>query len=357
MGELIMKIRVALATFSVLLFTGGSAWAATFSSLYTFGDSLSDIGDSPSAATSIYKLLGDNCDPSHPCGPYFHGRLSNGPVATEYLAGSLFPGGVNSTNFRSYSVGGATSGVGNIGDGGSATEPGGFNIPGINLKPLPGMQQEVERYMSDSGGVADPNALYVVWGGSDDYLTHDSPVGAAQNIGSYVSTLAAAGARNFLVPNSGDLGHTPEARSNDDVAQAQAYSIVFNNELATQLGSVHSNFPAADIRQFDTYSFLNNIIQDPAAFGFTNVTNACVSLLILSCDNPETHLYWDSVHPTTLAHSLLGAAFATTVTSAVPEPEIFSMLVAGLFLLGIGGYRRSGRVEPASGVFHRESAA
>ena len=173
------------------------------------------------------------------------------------------------------------------------------------------MQREVERYLDDSRGVADPNALYVVWGGGGDYLTHNSPVGAAQNIGSYVGTLAAAGARNFLVPNSGDLGHTPDARTNDDVAQAQAYSIVFNNELATQLGSVHLHFPAADIRQFDTYSFLNNIIQDPTDFGFTNVTNACVSLLILSCDNPETHLFWDSVHPTTLAHSLLGAAFAT----------------------------------------------
>ena len=352
-----MKIRVALATFSVLFFTGGGAWAATFSSLYTFGDSLSDIGDSPSAATSIYKLLGDNCDPSHPCGPYFHGRFSNGPVATEYLAGSLFPGGVNSTNFRSYSVGGATSGVGNSGDGGSAAKEGGFDVLGVGLKPLPGMQRELERYLSDSGGVADPNALYVVWGGHNDYLTHDSPVAAAQNIGSYVSTLAAAGAQNFLVPNSSDLGQTPEARINDNVAQAQAYSIVFNNELSAQLGGVHSTFPTADIHQFDTYSFVNNIIHDPAAFGFTDATNACVSLLSPSCDNSDTHLFWDSVHPTTLAHSLLGAAFASAVTSVVPEPEVFSMLVAGLFLLGIGGYRRSGRAKPASGVFHRESAA
>ena len=352
-----MKIRMAFATFSVLFFMGGSGGAAAFSSLYTFGDSLSDIGDSPSAATSIYKLLGDNCDPSHPCGPYFHGRFSNGPVATEYLAGSLFPSGVNSTNFRSYSVGGATSGVGNGGDGGSATKPGGFEVLGVGLKPLPGMQREVERYMSDSGGVADPNALYVVWGGSNDYLTHDSPVAAAQNIGSYVSTLAAAGARNFLVPNSSDLGQTPDARINDNVAQAQAYSIVFNNELATQLGEVHSNFSAANIHQFDTYSFLNNIIQNPADFGFTNVTNACVSLLVLSCDNPGTHLFWDSVHPTTLADSLLGAAFATAVTSAVPEPEVFSMLVAGLFLLGIGAYRRSGQAGSVGEAFHRESAA
>ena len=244
-------------------------------------------------------------------------------------------------------MGGATSGVGNSGDGGSATKEGGLDIPGIELKPLPGMQREVERYLGDSGGVADPNALYVVWGGHNDYLTHDSPVAAAQNIGSYVSTLAAAGARSFLVPNSSDLGQTPEARIHDDTAQAQAYSIVFNNELATQLGSVHSAFPTADIHQFDTYSFVNNIIQDPAAFGFTDATNACVSLLSPSCDNPETHLFWDSVHPTTLAHSLIGAAFA----SAVPEPEVFSMLVAGLFLLGIGAYRRTSRDDPASEAF------
>jgi cholinesterase len=32
-------------------------------------------------------------------------------------------------------------------------------------------------------------------------------------------------------------------------------------------------------------------------------------------------------------------------------------LVAGLFLLGIGAYRQPGRVEPASGAFHRESTA
>ncbi len=352
-----MKIRVALATFSVLLFTGGSASAATFSSLYTFGDSLSDIGSSPSAVTSIYNLLGNNCDPSHPCGPYFHGRFSNGPVATEYLAGALFPGGVNSTNFQSYSVGGATSGVGNGGDGGSATEPGGFDVLGIKLKPLPGMQQEVGRYLTNSNGVADPNALYVVWGGGNDYLTHNSPVDAARNIGSYVSTLAAAGARNFLVPNSSDLGQTPDARTNNEVALAHAYSIVFNNELATQLGDVHSAFPAADIHQFDTYSFLNNLIQNPVDYGFTNVTNACVSLLVLSCDNPGTHLFWDSVHPTTLADSLLGAAFATAVASAVPEPEIFSMLVAGLFLLGIGAYRRSGQAGFSGELVHRESAA
>ncbi|HEU4855203.1 MAG TPA: SGNH/GDSL hydrolase family protein, partial [Nitrosospira sp.] len=190
-----IRITITFAALSVLLLTGGNVWAApAFSSLHTFGDSLSDAGDNPSAVMSIYKILNNICDPSHPCPPYEGGRLSNGPVASEYLAESLFPGGVTTSNFRSYAVGGATSGIGNTGDiGGSATNTGTFG--------LPGMRQELDRFISDSGGSADPNGLYLVWGGGGDYLTHDSPVAAAQNIAGYVNTLAAAGARHILVPN------------------------------------------------------------------------------------------------------------------------------------------------------------
>lgn len=325
-----MRIRITFAALSVLLLTGGNVWAApAFSSLYTFGDSLSDAGDNPSAVMSIYKILNDSCDPSHPCPPYDDGRLSNGPVASEYLAESLFPGSVTPTNFRSYAVGGATSGIGNSGDrGGSATNTGTLG--------LPGMRQEVDRYISDSGGNGDPDGLYLVWGGGNDYLTHNSPVAAAQNIGGYVNTLAAAGARHILVPNLADLGHTPLARSEGEESQARDYTIVFNNELATQLGNVSSSFPTTDIFQFDTYSFLNNIIQNPVDHGLTDIDSPCVSLLIFSCDSPESHLYWDRVHPTTQAHALLADAFL----SAVPEPGVTAMFIGGLFVLGIATYRR-----------------
>ncbi len=74
------------------------------------------------------------------------------------------------------------------------------------------MKQELDMYLRDSAGAADPGALYFVWGGGNDYLTKDSPVEAAQNIGGYVSTLAAAGARHFLVPNLPDLTLTPSLR-------------------------------------------------------------------------------------------------------------------------------------------------
>lgn len=323
-----MKRRMTFAALFALLSAAGGAWAVPVSGLVTFGDSLLDAGDSPFAVTSIYKILGGHCDVSHPCPPYEGGRLSNGPVASEYMAESLFPGGVTSTNFRSYAVGGATSGIGNSGDEGSATESGTFNLPGI--------KQELELYMSDSGGNADPNALYLVWGGGGDYLTHNSPVAAAQNIGSYVNTLATAGARHILVPNLVDLGHTPLARSEGEEFEARAYSLVFNTELATQLGSASSNFPTTDIYQFDTYSFQNDIIQNPVNYGFTDVQDPCVSLLVFSCDNPDGHLYWDSVHPTTRAHALLASAFI----SAVPEPQVTAMFIAGLFVLGFAAYRQ-----------------
>ena len=63
-----------LASVCVSLVLGASAWAAPYSALYVFGDSLSDAGSNPSAVTSIYKLLGNACDRGHPCPPYVGGR-------------------------------------------------------------------------------------------------------------------------------------------------------------------------------------------------------------------------------------------------------------------------------------------
>jgi phospholipase/lecithinase/hemolysin len=327
-----MKIRKMFIAFSASLLISGNVWAASassFTTLYTFGDSLSDAGDSDSAVMSLYKLLGDNCDPLHQCGllgPYSHGRLSDGPVASEQLAATLFPGGVNPMNFRSYAVAGANTGDSNSGYGG-------------DLLNLPGMKQEVDNYLSDSKGAADPNALYFLWGGANDYFTGDPAAAAAQNLAGYVSTLANAGAKHFLVPNLPDLSLTPDQLHKPE---AQAFSLAFNSDLAAQLGNLHAQFPGADITSFDVYSFFNGVVQDPAKFGFTNVDSPCVSPGdIFSCDNPEGHVFWDNIHPTSRADSFIAGAFA----SAVPEPETISMFIAGLIVLVfVGGAGR--RVSP-----------
>ena len=46
------------------------------------------------------------------------------------------------------------------------------------------------------------------------------------------------------------------------------------------------------------------------------------------------------IHPTTYAHSLLGAAFASSIV-AVPEPSTYTMMFAGLAALACLRRRRT----------------
>ena len=46
-------------------------------------------------------------------------------------------------------------------------------------------------------------------------------------------------------------------------------------------------------------------ITHPAAFGFTNVINGCLSGSRI-CGKPDEFLFWDGIHPTTAAHRVLG---------------------------------------------------
>jgi len=311
------------------LLLGANVWATPFNSLYVFGDSLSDAGSNPAAVLSIYKLLGNACDPFHPCPPYVDGHYSNGPIAAEYLANAILPGGGNPANFFSFAVSGATSGIGNFGDGGTASTAGQYG--------LPGMYQELGLYMALSGGVADPNALYFVWGGANDFLTLDSPFNAAQNIAGYVGALAGMGATHILVPNLPDLSLTPFVEDAGLVTVGHAFSLAFNTLLATLLDNLNSQVPTTDIIQFDTFSFFNDIVANPGNFGFTDAQHACLSTL--SCI-PGDFVFWDGFHPTTQADTVIASAFA----NAVPEPGSIPLLAIGLLtLLAVNQGRRMGQ--------------
>lgn len=315
-----MKSRLASGVaFLAFLLATASAWATAFTGLYAFGDSLSDSGSSPSSVLSIYKLMDpDGCDPLHPCPPYYEGRYSNGPVAVEYLAASVAP-----ADFYNFAVSGATSGVGNYGDGGTAVTPG--------LYGLPGLAQEVGYYLSLSGGVADPDALYFIWGGANDFITsYVDPILAAQNVAAYVAALAAAGAEHFLVPNLPDMSLTPFIIGVGLEAEAHAYSTFFNAALASELAGLDAMFPDASIVRFDAFSLLNDVMANPADYGFTNTADACLpSLYETPCADPEHYVSWDGFHPTTAVHAVLGRMFVR----AVPEPGSIGLLAVGLFAL------------------------
>lgn len=268
------------------------ASAASFSQLYVFGDSLSDTGNSFNA-TGI-----------PPSPPYYQGRFSNGPIWVDYLASDL---GLSAQQQTNYAFTGATTGSDN-------NTPGGQNLPGL--------QQQIASYKATNTS-ADPNALYVVWAGANDYLGGNvtSPSVPVSNLSTVVSTLASSGAKNILVANLPDLGKVPIANGNIQTegllsAATQAHNLGLSASLNSLSQQTNTN-----IIQLDINSLFNSAIAQPQSFGLTNVTDACLTSAGV-CNNPNEHLFWDDFHPTTVAHQFVGdLAFSTVDSKAVPEPS------------------------------------
>lgn len=346
---------------AAVLYTA-QAGAANFSSVYAFGDSLTDSGKSTSSVWSIYNFLNGypgpinphgKCDSFHPCPPYYDGRYSNGKAAVELLANGVLAGGSTAGNFFNFAVSGATTGIGNYGDDGSQAHPGNRYAP---LPPLPGIAQQISFFQSYYSQSVAPNALYFLWGGANDYLTdvyiplatnpslnpnnvaQTAAQTAATNVANYAAALASFGAQSILVPNLPDLGLTPfvTAQGSNVINPAHEYSVIFNQTLSALLAGVDAQFANTDVIKFDTFGFFNTIVANPAAFGFSDAVSACV-VAGVACANPGAHVFWDDFHPTALMHALV----ADAMVSQVPVPGAVWLFVSGLIVVF---YRKNYRI-------------
>ena len=213
-------------------------------------------------------------------------------------------------------------------------------LPGDPL--IPSLAQQVGLALAASGGNADPNALYVVWGGANDlYGAVETPGATAADVAATetavvnslvndVSLLTAAGARNFLWLNLPQLATTPRGAADPLNAALSQASTQFRTDLANQTTLLRQTL-GIGIAEVDIYGLYQDILANPAAYGYTNVTTPAQGLAV----NPDQYLFWDiPSHPTTTGHRLIGLrADAAVLGTFVPEPATTSAVGAGLLLL------------------------
>ncbi|MEH2269868.1 MAG: SGNH/GDSL hydrolase family protein [Nostoc sp.] len=282
--------------------------AKDYDNIYVFGDSFSDTGNVFNATNGIIP----------PSQTYFNGRFSNGPIWVDYLASDL---GLTLNLKNNFAFGGATTGTENIG------------LPG-----LPGLQQEINSFIS-ANKTADPNALYIIWAGTNDYLSYffggdPNPTNTVGNLSAALTSLVTDGARDIMVVNLPDLGKLPFANFDSQRSNLfNTFSSTHNSSLDTTLKSLRQQLsPDINIIELNVNSLFDRIIAAPDEFGFTNATNSCISkdLSVVPIDvptqqvlcNPEKFLFWDEVHPTTTTHKLIGElAFSVLEPVPVPEPS------------------------------------
>ena len=293
-------LLTALAMCAALAANTSSA-TPIYDNLFVFGDSNSDTG----------RRLALEGLPASP--PYYAGRHSNGPVAVEYLASalgvSLVAGSTAGSN--NFAVGGALTGAGNL-----DTSP---TLAGT------GMLGQFSTYSGIAGGVADPHALYFIWGGGNDITQcggaacTGAQLGASvSNLTTLVSDLYGIGARHFMVV--GQYGGNAAATTLNSLLQSAVQTLDTSGEdvLFFNARSVVASMLGAT----NPYGFTNTSSTTPCYTGALNGTGGTV------CSNPDQYVFWDSEgHLTARANLILGDAFAAAV---VPEPGSFALTGAGL---------------------------
>jgi outer membrane lipase/esterase len=344
----IFQRSLLAGTIALGLAASGTA-SAQFSNAYFFGDSVSDSGNFKSQL------------------PPGTGKFTTnpGPVWSEVFAErfglTANPSNSGGTN---YAYGGAR--IANL--------PGDVGLPLSGMDALP-VTTQVQQYLAK--GSVDPNALYSIQGGGNDFTyqfglllagaatpaqVQAALAAAAVDLGKQAAILKAAGARYILVMDAPDMGTILTGAATGQGATLTALSNAFNMTLDTTLDTL--GIQAIRIK---SAALQNEILKNPAAFGIKNVTGIacttsstvtialCNSSTLVSPDAASTYFFANGSHPTSAVHKIFG----DYAISVVVAPQQMSALaeaplaveqaswraVDGRMVSGINAPRSQGKID------------
>ncbi|QAU24158.1 autotransporter domain-containing protein [Dyella sp. M7H15-1] len=304
-------VALALGLVSITHATGNPN--STFSNVIAFGDSLSDAGNISLSEVPSFQ-------------PPQKFTTNPGTITVQNIAAGLgYTLTASLADGNDYAWGGA--GINN-------------NSPGTPAG-VPTITTQVNTYLAGHPSL-DSRALYTMWGGANDiFYATTTPataqtqiIAAAQQEVKLLGELQAAGAKNILVFNLPNVGLSPEATEAGSSAASAltTLSIIYNGQLNSGLGQLGKG-----IIPVNAFALLNQVIANPAAYGFSNVTEpACgVGSNSVLCGpqgsglpytyapgTNNSYLFADGVHPTTGADRML----AQVVLSELAAPQQISLL-------------------------------
>ncbi|MFJ2466277.1 esterase EstP [Pseudomonas sp. NPDC087615] len=300
-----------------------------YSSFIVFGDSLNDAGTftdtgGPAGATQRY---------TNRTGPVYldgSGELRS-LNSTQLLGGRL--GFTADQTASSSSAERANAGL----PDGNNWAVGGYRTDQI-LDSITTQSATGERtragYLPSNGLRADPNALYYISGGGNDFLqgrilSLPQANAGADRLADSVQALQTAGAKYVMVWLLPDVGLTPAINGTPFQALSSQLASQFNSQLVTRLKDIN-----AEIIPLNIPVLLSEAFADPGRFGLAtdqNLTATCFSGssctenarygINSATPDPSKLIYNDGVHPTEAgqklisdyAYSLLAAPWELTL--------------------------------------------
>jgi phospholipase/lecithinase/hemolysin len=274
-----------------------------YTALFAFGDSLSDAGND-------YLIDGG----TDPVSPYYQGHFSNGLTWVEDLSNMLGLGTLKPSlaGGHDFAFGGAETGPTAI----EGVNPGDLLFQVAQYAVLHPEPAVGALYTLDIGGNDLFKALDELHAGQISPSEAGTAIAQAEaNTVHAVDALFALGARNLLFYEVPDLGLAPHLSAEGPAWQNLASGLAksFNQTVLSDLVPLeHLGLKVYDL---PTYSLLDTAVNNPSAFSsygvtFTDVTSEAWTGNFTNpnsgslAPDASTHLFFDSVHPTGLAHQL-----------------------------------------------------
>lgn len=180
----------------------------------------------------------------------------------------------------------------------------------------PSLGDQVQAWIDNGHCTGTPmnDTLFVVdtvWADMKDILLGESPEvvlpGMIESIATNIGILHACGARNLLLAFMPPMGIAPGVPE-DAKAEANLMSMMYNYVYIQGIVDGYSGL--MNISTVDFFAFTTVVMATPEAFGFTNVTDSCVTPGVIAnafCKDRKRHFFWDGLHQSKTAHALMGA--------------------------------------------------